>query len=406
MRTPNVTRAKIIVLLQEGTRLGRCGLLIACSSLVACGSGDGFPGAGQSGPLRPTYGSIQANVFAPICEQCHSGAGAPYGLRLNAANSFALLVGVRSGQEPAYLRVSPGNPDNSYLIQKLEGTAGTGERMPAGLPRLPQADIDVIRQWIVNGALPDAPQSTGPVRVTSLSPLPSSVESQLPGSITASFDRDLNTNTLDVTTFLLDRSGGDGTFSDGNEVSIAPASVSVPLVNAGVAMMDLTGVMSVEDTYRVTLVGTGPAAVLDLGGNALDGEFGGLFPSGNGSAGGNFQAQFGVVGVQTNLQSIQDRVFAPTCSVSGCHSGGGSTLPTSMNLTSAAASFTSLVGVASVEVPALQRVNAGNPSDSYLIRKLEGGPNIVGERMPRLGPYLDQATVDAIRQWISNGAAM
>jgi hypothetical protein len=236
--------------------------------------------------------------------------------------------------------------------------------------------------------------------------LPSSVESQLPGSITASFDRDLNTNTLDVTTFLLDRSGGDGTFSDGNEVSIAPASVSVPLVNAGVAMMDLTGVMSVEDTYRVTLVGTGPAAVLDLGGNALDGEFGGLFPSGNGSAGGNFQAQFAVAGIQANLPSIQDRVFTPTCGVSGCHSGGGGTLPTSMNLTSAAASFAALVGVASVEVPALQRANAGNPNDSYLIRKLEGSPNIVGERMPRFGPYLDQATIDVIRQWISNGAAM
>ena len=76
-----------------------------------------------------------------------------------------------------------------------------------------------------------------------------------------------------------------------------------------------------------------------------------------------------------------------------------------MNLTSAAASYAALVGVASLEVPPLQRVTAGNPNDSYLIRKLEGGPNIVGSRMPLGGPFLDQTTIDSIRLWITNGAA-
>jgi hypothetical protein len=33
-------------------------------------------------------------------------------------------------------RVAPGNPDNSYLVRKLEGTAGiTGSRMPLGARR-------------------------------------------------------------------------------------------------------------------------------------------------------------------------------------------------------------------------------------------------------------------------------
>ena len=76
-----------------------------------------------------------------------------------------------------------------------------------------------------------------------------------------------------------------------------------------------------------------------------------------------------------------------------------------MNLTNAAASHAALVGVASLEVPALQRVAVGNPNDSYLIRKLEGGPNIVGSRMPLLGPPLPQTTIDSIRLWITNGAA-
>ncbi len=46
----------------------------------------------------------------------------------------------------------PGNPDQSYLIQKIEGHAAVGARMPLGAPPLPQSTIDVIRQWIANGA--------------------------------------------------------------------------------------------------------------------------------------------------------------------------------------------------------------------------------------------------------------
>lgn len=49
-------------------------------------------------------------------------------------------------------RVLPGNPDMSYLIQKLEGNQMVGGQMPPGAP-LQQAVIDDIRLWITNGAL-------------------------------------------------------------------------------------------------------------------------------------------------------------------------------------------------------------------------------------------------------------
>jgi hypothetical protein len=49
-------------------------------------------------------------------------------------------------------------------------------------------------------------------------------------------------------------------------------------------------------------------------------------------------------------------------------------------------------------------VEPGNPDDSYLIRKLEGGPNISGGQMPLGGPALDQATINQIRDWITAGA--
>jgi hypothetical protein len=50
--------------------------------------------------------------------------------------------------------VAPNDPDNSYLIMKMEDAAGiTGNRMPpAGAP-ISQPNIDQIRLWITNGAL-------------------------------------------------------------------------------------------------------------------------------------------------------------------------------------------------------------------------------------------------------------
>jgi hypothetical protein len=49
--------------------------------------------------------------------------------------------------------VTVGNPDNSYLVRKLEGTAGiTGSRMPLGGPPLDAALIANVRAWITAGA--------------------------------------------------------------------------------------------------------------------------------------------------------------------------------------------------------------------------------------------------------------
>ena len=54
----------------------------------------------------------------------------------------------------AFNTVAAGNPDGSYLIQKLEGRASVGARMPLGGPYLDAATIGVIRQWISSGAQP------------------------------------------------------------------------------------------------------------------------------------------------------------------------------------------------------------------------------------------------------------
>ena len=403
-------------------RLNNKNLLALCvviGGLVGCGGGDGS-GMQASPPVAPpppppppfaaAFSAIQSNVFTPTCATagCHSGAGAPQGLLLDDANSYGLLVNRASNQVPALLRVAPSDPDNSYLIQKLEGTASVGGQMPLGGQPLTQPTIDVIRQWITDGAMDDRAPSADPIRVTSLAPLPDTDLAASPTEIVAMFDRELDVSTVNATTFVVEGSGGDGTFNDGNETSVTAASISTPAMAPMSATFDLGGTVLGDDTYRIRLLGSGASVILDIDANALDGEFTGAFPSGDGAAGGDFEATFTVTTpgqMSPTLEDIQAAVFGPTCSSAGCHSGpAGNTLPSGLDLTTADASFNSLVGVMSIREPAFLRVAAGDPDNSYLIRKLEG-TNTSGSRMPLGGGPLDQAVIDDIREWILDGAA-
>ncbi len=99
---------------------------------------------------------------------------------------------------------------------------------------------------------------------------------------------------------------------------------------------------------------------------------------------------------------IQQQIFNPACTA--CHTDDGRTPSSNLNL-KAGVAISNLVGVAAVGKAGETRVIAGNPSGSYLIKKLEGAADIVGLRMPRNGPpYPTDAQVALIRQWITNGA--
>ena len=82
---------------------------------------------------------------------CHGNADSP-------PSNFLVLDAVNilgPGNEAAQLEtcdVVRGDPDGSYLVQKLMGTAQIGERMPLGGDAIPTADLNTIRQWITEGA--------------------------------------------------------------------------------------------------------------------------------------------------------------------------------------------------------------------------------------------------------------
>ena len=65
--------------------------------------------------------------------------------------------------------------------------------------------------------------------------------------------------------------------------------------------------------------------------------------------------------------------------------------------------YQNTVGVPSVEIPSLLRIAPGDPSNSYLYRKITGA-GISGDRMPQNGPPLNAAQIKLVRDWIRRGA--
>ena len=120
---------------------------------------------GPTPELAPTFTSIQREIFTTTdsagraaCTNCHTTAGGrvpPAGMDLGSANAHAQLVNVASNAKAGAIRVIPGDPENSYLIHKLEGRATiAGLRMPrSGPPYLTAGQIRVIKRWIELGAL-------------------------------------------------------------------------------------------------------------------------------------------------------------------------------------------------------------------------------------------------------------
>jgi hypothetical protein len=116
--------------------------------------------------------------------------------------------------------------------------------------------------------------------------------------------------------------------------------------------------------------------------------------------------------LEPTFSSIQREIFDSTdasgrAACTQCHTTAGGrslVMVAGLNLMSGAA-YSNLVNVASSRKPGAVRVIPGDPGNSYLLHKLEGRSDIVGERMPRTsGPFLTPGQIEVIRRWISIGA--
>lgn len=152
--------------------------------LVGCGGGGDAPPvfsvpvvpATCPSPLdrvvaNPTFAAHVLPAIQTSCGSstvaCHGGTGVPSGHILwatfsgrTAAQVRADLVDVAPSNAPAgWKRVAPGDPERSWLLEKLSrdcpgGTNGNcfGHRMPLGAPNACPELIENLRTWIRNGA--------------------------------------------------------------------------------------------------------------------------------------------------------------------------------------------------------------------------------------------------------------
>jgi hypothetical protein len=113
--------------------------------LAACGDVD-------ERPAKWSY--ISATIIQPSCAtaRCHSKGAAVFGLQLDTvAGGYVALVGspAMPGEPTGRNFVVPGDPDASKLMWMLRGVES--QRMPPDEP-LPEGDIELIEQWIRDGA--------------------------------------------------------------------------------------------------------------------------------------------------------------------------------------------------------------------------------------------------------------
>lgn len=94
-----------------------------------------------------------APVLQAKCQGCHQPAKAS---GKYVMTDFAKLLG---GGESEEASIVPGKPDESNLVAQITPVDGTAAMPPNGKP-LSDVEVQLIRQWIAEGAIDDTPPST------------------------------------------------------------------------------------------------------------------------------------------------------------------------------------------------------------------------------------------------------
>lgn len=106
------------------------------------------------------------------------------------------------------------------------------------------------------------------------------------------------------------------------------------------------------------------------------------------------------------VQDLNDILVSTGCASGGCH---GATQSQLFGFSDPAGFRAANVNVKSAQVPDLNRITPGDPNASYTLYKLVGqhrdaGFEGLGERMPQGGPYLDDAQLCRVLEWVRAGA--
>jgi cytochrome c553 len=115
------------------------------------------PAAAQAGApaSAPSFKKDVMPLLQRQCVACHMTGDEQGQLGLMPKIAYGSLVKKQSIQAQM-ARVTPGEPERSYLLHKLRGThldqGGSGARMPMGMPELSEQDLAKLTAWIKAGA--------------------------------------------------------------------------------------------------------------------------------------------------------------------------------------------------------------------------------------------------------------
>ena len=224
-----------------------------------------------------TLAELQTEIFGSICSECHIGSGAPQGLRLDSEqNSFDFLVNVTANEAPGLLRVNPGNPDDSYLVQKIEGAPTiVGGQMPLNRDPLTPEQRNKVRAWISNGA----PRSGDGLQTTFVSEISAS-GSVLDGiSLKVSFNRPIDIESVSSDAFGVQfRYGASADFMRPDVLDISENGKHINLAVNQFRQEEFP-------SSALISIGDGASVLVDRRGDLIDGDK-------NNLAGGEFNYEF------------------------------------------------------------------------------------------------------------------
>lgn len=111
--------------------------------------------AGASEEDSPAFATVYSLLLAE-CEGCHSGESnaTVFMMPGDPAATYDRLLTGESSYDGELRFVVPGDPEASFLLEKLEEDPQYGARMPIAFSdaTLDPEDIDMVREWIAAGA--------------------------------------------------------------------------------------------------------------------------------------------------------------------------------------------------------------------------------------------------------------
>ena len=164
--------------------------------------------------------------------------------------------------------------------------------MPLGENPLPQATIDVIRQWITNGAPPASTSTTSSVNamqkiqqlanntspaafsVTQTSPLDGAMMEPPVNYMIVAFNHEVDASLVNYTNLTVEQVVPGTTNEPGAAAQMAPIPAYMALADGNPNSIIITPVAPLlPGAYRVTVRGTGGGALADLNAQALGADF-------------------------------------------------------------------------------------------------------------------------------------